>query len=195
MTSGAVRRDGVAGMLAAAAFVLSAICFQFFSRPDVGGDPGEHAYRVATIAAYVGALVATLGIGRAHAGRPRFGAAGWAGAVATATGYGVFTVITVIALVQEAEPLMAIRLPAAVLLLAGSALLGVMVLRAQALPWWCGGLLVVAFPLGDVADELLFPTAENVLLALLWGSVGAALLSRSRSTSPGLLRPETARVG
>jgi hypothetical protein len=42
-------------------------------------------------------------------------------------------------------------------------------------------LLIVAFPLGDVANAL-FPVAENVLLALLWGSVGLAL--RQRGTAP-----------
>ncbi len=192
MSSGVVKAGGVAGTLAAGAFVLSAVCYHL---SQGGGDVGDRAYRIAAVAAYVGALVAALGVARAHAGRPRFGALGTAGAVATAIGYGAFAVITTIALVQDAEPLMAIRLPAGVLLLVGSALLGVMVLRARRLPWWCGVLLVVAFPLGDVANEVLFPTAENVLLALLWGSVGAALLRRGRSTSPSSVQPAAARVG
>jgi hypothetical protein len=36
------------------------------------------------------------------------------------------------------------------------------------LPWWCGVLLIVTFPLGHFANAL-FSSAENLLLALLWG--------------------------
>jgi hypothetical protein len=67
-----------------------------------------------------------------------------------------------------------IRIAAGIVLLVGSALLGIAVLLARLLPWWCGVLLIVAFPLGDVANAL-FPVAENLLLALLWGSIGLAL--------------------
>src|SRR5512133_873532 len=38
---------------------------------------------------------------------------------------------------------------------------------------------IVALPLGDVANSI-FSAAENLLLALLWGSVGVALLARRR---------------
>ena len=51
------------------------------------------------------------------------------------------------------------------------------ILRARLLPWWCGVLLIVAFPLGHFANAI-FGAAENLLLALLWGSVRVALLSR-----------------
>jgi hypothetical protein len=53
--------------------------------------------------------------------------------------------------------------------------LGIMTLRARVLPWWCGVLLIVAFPLGDIADAAV-AGLEALLLALLWGSAGAALL-------------------
>ena len=56
-------------------------------------------------------------------------------------------------------------------------ILGFLVLRTHLLGWWCGVLLIVAFPLGDVANAL-FSGAENLLLALCWGSVGAGLLAR-----------------
>jgi hypothetical protein len=61
--------------------------------------------------------------------------------------------------------------------LVGSALLGVIIIRARLLPWWCGVLLIVTFPLGHFANAL-FSSAENLLLALLWGSIGIALLVR-----------------
>ena len=66
----------------------------------------------------------------------------------------------------------------AVVILVGSAILGVVVLRMHLLPWWCGALLIVAFPVGHFANAL-FASAENILLALLWGSVGVSLLVRA----------------
>ena len=69
-----------------------------------------------------------------------------------------------------------VRIGGAGLVLIGSALLGVIILRARLLPWWCGVLLIVALPLGDVANEI-FSSAENLLLALLWGSIGFGLLA------------------
>jgi hypothetical protein len=50
-------------------------------------------------------------------------------------------------------------------------------------------LLIVAFSLGDVANAI-FSSAENLLLALLWGSVGFALLSQWHDRPP----PETQSV-
>jgi hypothetical protein len=52
------------------------------------------------------------------------------------------------------------------------------------LPWWCGVLLIVAFPLGHFANAI-FGAVENMLLALLWGSVGIALLTRRQ----GVIEP------
>ena len=54
-------------------------------------------------------------------------------------------------------------------------------LITRALPWWCGVLLIVAFPLGDVVNQM-FRGSEGLLLALLWGTVGVALLARARPT-------------
>jgi hypothetical protein len=50
-------------------------------------------------------------------------------------------------------------------------------------------LLIVTFPLGHFANAL-FRSAENLLLALLWGSVGVALLSRRQEADePVLTQP------
>ena len=53
-----------------------------------------------------------------------------------------------------------------------------MTLRARILPWWCGMLLIIAFPLGDLSNAIL-EGGEGILLGILWGVVGYALLSRS----------------
>jgi hypothetical protein len=83
----------------------------------------------------------------------------------------------VISMVQGYASFQTVRLAGAGVLLVGSVLLGVIILRARLLPWWCGVLLIVAFPLGHFANAI-FGAAENLLLALLWGSIGVALLSR-----------------
>jgi hypothetical protein len=46
----------------------------------------------------------------------------------------------------------------------------------------------VTFPLGHFANAL-FSSAENLLLALLWGSVGVALLSRRQEVDEPVLQP------
>jgi hypothetical protein len=179
MSSGVIRAGGLAGVLAAGAFVLSAIFYQFAPLDGAVDTAGEYGYRAATIVAYLAAIVAILGVHALHSGHARYGALGTTGAITTIAGYAAFTIVTLIATVRDFEYLLTARIAAAVVLLVGSALLGILIIRARVLPWWCGVLLIVAFPLGDVANAL-FPTAENFLLALLWGSVGYGLLSRGR---------------
>jgi hypothetical protein len=86
--------------------------------------------------------------------------------------------LNVVNLVAGGRILMPVRIGASGFLLVGSVILGVIVFATRVLPWWCGVLLIVAFPLGDVANEL-FAGSEGILLALLWGSVGAGLLTRA----------------
>jgi hypothetical protein len=62
----------------------------------------------------------------------------------------------------------------------------VIIIRAKLLPWWCGVLLIIAFPLGDVANAI-FSSAENLLLALLWGSMGIVLLSRRQGVAESVI--------
>ena len=123
-----------------------------------------------------------LGIHALHGGTFRYGRLGTTGAVLTIAGYAIIAVLTVISMVQGQASLLTVCLAAAGLLLIGSALLGVIIIRARLLPWWCGVLLIVAFPLGDVANAI-FSSAENLLLALLWGSMGVALLSRRQGVA------------
>ena len=47
-------------------------------------------------------------------------------------------------------------------------------------------LLIIAFPLGDVANAIL-SSAENLLLALLWGSMGIVLLSRRQGVAESVI--------
>jgi hypothetical protein len=69
----------------------------------------------------------------------------------------------------------------------------VIIILDRLLSWWCGVLLIVTFPLGHFANAL-FSSAENLLLALPWGSIGIALLVRRQEVDKPLLT-QPARTG
>ena len=48
-------------------------------------------------------------------------------------------------------------------------------------------LLIIAFPLGDLSNEVL-RGSEGILLGILWGLVGSALLSSSSALDQQLAR-------
>jgi hypothetical protein len=182
MPSNPVKAGGAAALLAAGLLVLSAVLYAISPVDGVLDTGSEYAYQVVVLVAYLAATVAIFGVHVIHRGRRGYGWIGTAGAVVTAAGYAVVTVVAAISIFRDVEYLLTVRIAGAGLVLAGSALLGVAVLTARLMPWWCGVLLIVAFPLGDVAN-VLFPTAENLLLALLWGSLGFALLALTRQPS------------
>ena len=122
-------------------------------------------------------------------GRPGYGRLGTVGTVMTFAGYAIIAIVMAISMVQGQRSLQTVRIGGALVLLIGSVLLGVIILRAKLLPWWCGVLLIVAFPLGDRANAI-FSSAEYLLLALLWGSVGIALLvQREKVPEPAVTEP------
>jgi hypothetical protein len=187
--SSKVKWGGIAGLLAAALLIMSAILNQMSPIQTTYDSPADYLYLGVVVAAYLAVIVAVLGIHALHNGRPRYGRLGTVGTVLTLVGYAIMAGITAINMVQGQRSLQTVRIGAALVLLIGSALLGVIIIRARLLPWWCGVLLIVAFPLGAVANSI-FSSAENLLLALLWGSVGVALLSRRQQVhEPVLTQP------
>lgn len=175
--SSMVKWGGIAGLVAAALLIVSAVLNQMNPVQQTYGSAVSYLYLGVALAAYIAVIVALLGIHGLHTGTPRYGRLGTIGVVLTIAGYAIIAVLTVISMVQGQASLLTVRLAGAGVLLIGSALLGVIIIRARLLPWWCGVLLIVAFPLGDQANAI-FSSAENLLLALLWGSMGVALLSR-----------------
>lgn len=175
--SSKIKSGGIAGVVAAALLILSAILYQLSPVQRTYDSATSYLYLGVTLVAYVAVIVAVLGIHALHSGRPRYGRLGTTGTVLTIVGYAIIAVMTVISMVQGRPSFLTVRLASAGALLVGSVLLGVIIIRARLLPWWCGVLLIVAFPLGHFANAI-FGAAENLLLALLWGSVGIALLSR-----------------
>lgn len=187
--SSIVRWGGIAGVVAAVLLVLSAILNQLSAVQTTYDSAASYLYLAVIVAAYVAVLVALLGIHGLHRGRRRYGRLGTIGTVMTFAGYAIIATVTAINMVQGLRSLQIVRIGGALVLLIGSALLGVIIIRAKLLPWWCGVLLIVAFPLGDRANAI-FGSAENLLLALLWGSVGIALLvQRENVPEPAATEP------
>jgi hypothetical protein len=180
--SSKVKRGGIAGLVAAALWIISAILNQMTPVQQTYDSAASYLYRGIALAAYIAMIVAVLGIHALHSGTPRYGRLGVTGTALTITGYAIIAVIAVISIVVGQASLLNLRIPGAVLLIIGSILLGVIIIRARLLPWWCGVLLIVAFPLGAVANAI-FSSAEALPLALLWGSMGVALLSRRQGVA------------
>ena len=167
-------RGSTAGLIAAAALVVSTVLGGLMPPEGIVDTASEFVYRGVLLLAYGAVIGAVVGLHQAHRGLRRYGWLGTTGTVATIVGYGIMLALSATVVVRDFEYLLTIRIGAGLVLLIGSTLLGIAVLRARLLPWWCGVLLIIAFPLGDVANAL-FPVAENLLLALLWGTVGLAL--------------------
>ena len=191
--SSRIKWGGIAGIAAAALFIVSAILEQLSPLQRIYDSVASYLYLGVVVAAYIAVIIAVLGIHALHSGRPRYGRLGTTGTVLTIAGYLIMIVVRMISMVAGRESLGNVRIGAGLAVLIGSVLLGVIILRARILPWWCGVLLIVAFPLGDVANAI-FSAAENLLLALLWGSVGVALLARREGAAePAVTQP--AKVG
>ncbi len=173
-----VQAGGWAGVLAAVMLIINTVLSQIAPVGMVYRSPSDYAHQVLLLVAYLLVMVAVIGLRARHRGQPRYGLLGGLGSALTMIGYSTVAAVIVAGMIAGSRILQEVRIGAAVVLLVGSALLGIAVLRARLLPWWCGVLLIVAFPLGDVANQV-FAGAEGILLAALWGSVGAALLSRA----------------
>ena len=191
--SSRIKWGGIAGIAAAALFIVSAILDQLSPLQRTYDSAASYLYLGVVAAAYIAVIIAVLGIHALHSGRPRYGRLGTTGTVLTIAGYLIMIVVRMISMAAGRESLGNVRIGGGLAVLIGSVLLGVIILRARMLPWWCGVLLIAAFPLGDVANAI-FTAAENLLLALLWGSVGVALLARREGAAePAVTQP--AKVG
>ena len=192
MSSNRPKVGGWAGLLAAALFVATMILMQVAPVDFVYDSPTDYLYQVVLLVAFVATIVAVVGLDARQRPHQRYGRLGTIGTVFTLIGYGIVTLIVLTGIVMGGRVLQEVRIAAALCVIVGGILLGVATLRARDLPWWCGVLLIIAFPLGDVANRI-FAGSEGLLLALLWGSVGVALLRRAGSTAESAVdQPVTA---
>ena len=132
--SSMVKWGGIAGVVAAALLIMSAILYQLNPVQRTYDSTASYVYLGVVLAAYIAVIVAVLGIHALHGGTPRYGRLGTAGTVLTIAGYAIIAVMTVISMVQGYASLLTVRLAGAGALLVGSVLLGVIILRAGCCP-------------------------------------------------------------
>lgn len=191
MSSNRVKIGGWAGVVAAVLFVVTMIVMQVAPVDVVYDSPTDILHQIVLLAAFAATLVAIVGLDARQGPRPRYGRLGTIGTVCTLIGYGVVALIVLAGIVMGRSVLTDIRIAAALAVVVGGILLGIATLRTRDLPWWCGVLLLVAFPLGDLTNAL-FAGSEGLLLAALWGSVGVALLRRADAPAAVAEQPAAA---
>jgi hypothetical protein len=174
MSSEMVRWGGLAGVGAGLMFLLSVILTLIAPPQMVVGSLSYYLIEVVLVAAFALTLLTIAGL---HAlQRGRYGRLGAAGSLLTFVGYALVLVSAHLITVVGGEPLSFVRFMGGLVMVVGSILLGVMTLYARALPWWCGVLLIVSFPLDDILD--LGVLSESLVFAVVWGSIGYALTTR-----------------
>ena len=127
--------------------------------------------------AFAFTLVAVARLHAAQRQSRRYGILGTAAFLLTFVGYALVLVIAHLIRLAGVEPILSLRPVGGLLVLVGSILLGAMTIRARMLPWWCGVVLIVGFPLGALL-ETVRSGIENIVFAVVWGLIGYALLSR-----------------
>jgi hypothetical protein len=166
----------LAGVAAGVMFGLSGI-FGFIAPPHGAlGSFGDYLIEVVVVLAFALTLVAIAGL---HAVQSRSGRYGWLGAAGSLlafVGYAAVLVAAHVTALAGGEPIYTVRLGGGLAVLVGSMLLGAMTIRAGVLPWWCGVLLIVGFPL-TVPLDVAIRGAGGIALGIVWALVGYALMS------------------
>jgi len=137
----------------------------------------DYLFEVTLVVGFALTLVAIAGLHALHSGNGRYGPLGAAGALITFVGYSLIVVVTAVIAMVGDEALHDVRVTGGLAVLVGSVLLGAMILRTQVLPWWCGVLLIVGFPVGGFLDGVVAVGSEAIVFGIVWGLIGHALLS------------------
>ena len=193
MSPNIVKLGGLAGILAAALLLIAAVIDQIAPVEVAYDSPNEYIHSAVSMVAFLAVVAAVVGVWALNSRTGRLRRLATVAALLTGLGYGGVALLNAVNLIQGERTLNMVRLGAALVMLIGSVILGVIVLVTKVLPWWCGVLMIIAFPLGHFANAL-FPSAENLLYVLLWGSVGIALLTRANAPAEPTVR-HPARVG
>ncbi len=177
MSSNTVTWGGLTGIAAGVMFVLSGILTLIAPPKRVLSTFSDYVIEVIIVLAFALTLVAIAGFHAVQSQSGRYGLPGTVGSLLTLVGYATVLVIMHLTTLAGGEPIFSVRLVGGLLVLVGSILLGAITLYARVLPWWCGVLLIVGFPVGDFLDSVA-EGVENIVLAIVRGSIGYALLSR-----------------
>ena len=195
MSSNMARRGAIAGVLAAALLVVLAILSRVAPVGPVYQTSMDYLYQVVSVLAFGAIIGAILCLDAWQRPYPGYGRVGHIGSILASLGYAIVLLVVIINIALGGWHLTPVRIVGAVTVLVGSALLGVATIRARKMPWWCGVLLIVAFPIGDIVDGM-FAGGEAIMLALLWGLRGCGTVEANhldcstRRAAPGcILRP------
>jgi hypothetical protein len=142
----------------------------------------DYLIEVVIVVAFVLVLVTIAGVHAVQSSSGRYGILGAVGSLLTFVGFAIVLLAVHLTKLAGVEPILSVRLVGGLVVLVGSILLGAMTIRAGVLPWWCGVLLMVGFPLGDFLDNIA-EGSENIVFAIVWGSIGYVLLSRKRTVA------------
>jgi hypothetical protein len=71
--SSRIKWGGIAGIAAAALFIVSAILEQLSPLQRIYDSVASYLYLGVVVAAYIAVIIAVLGIHALHSGRPRYG--------------------------------------------------------------------------------------------------------------------------
>jgi hypothetical protein len=165
----------LAGVVAGVMFVLAGILILIAPPQRVFSTFSDYLIEIILVVAFAGTLIVIAGLHALQSGR--YGRLGAAGFLITFIGYALILMVTAATTLAGGEALHNVRLVGGLAVLIGSILLGAMILRARVLPWWCGVLLIIGFPLSDVLDGIVARGTEAIVFGILWGLVGYALLS------------------
>jgi hypothetical protein len=169
-----IRWGGLAGGAAGVLYVLSAIISLFAPQQRVFDSFSDYLIEVLFVVALAGTLVAIVGLHALQSGR--YGLLGAAGSAVTFIGYALLFVAAAATTLAGREALDAVFPVGVLAIFVGSILLGAATIRARLLPWWCGVLLIVGFPL-TVPLDVAIRGAGGIALGVVWALVGYALLS------------------
>jgi len=81
--SSRIKWGGIAGIAAAALFIVSAILDQLSPLQRTYDSAASYLYLGVVVAAYIAVIIAVLGIHALHGGRPRYGRLGTTGTLLT----------------------------------------------------------------------------------------------------------------
>ena len=179
-SSDLIRWGGLAGVAAGVLYVLSAIISLFAPQQRVFDSFSDYLIEVLFVVALAGTLVAIVGLHALQSGR--YGCLGAAGALITFVGFALLFVAAAVTTLAGREALDAVFPIGVLAILVGSILLGAATIRGRVLPWWCGALLIVGFPL-TVPLDVAFRGAGGIALGIVWTLVGYAHISARGTAS------------
>jgi hypothetical protein len=183
-----IRWGGLAAILASLMYVVEVtIDLLTPGQPD-GHLATDYVYEAAWGAAFALLVLTLLALRALHKGT--YGRLGTTAFFVTVIGHGLMViksssivmtgVLSGFQAVQEAHWFWdAIFLPAIVLSIVGTVLLGIATLRANVLPRWLGAALIILWPLA-----VLFVENGPFVNAIVWMVAGYVLWSRTRAATP-----------